>query len=343
MTKKQILLRRIFAGFICFLLFILNLPVYSLADTPVVLVSLGDSIPNGYGLTDKNAAYPVLISKRLDAIGIYLSQDGVTSEGILSRLESGAYDNALSQADIITLSIGGNDFLSKLNFEAFFLFVQGDPSKLQAIADDGVVTLSSNLPKIVSNIVKKAPRAKLILQTIYNPYAAFTNVVAGGVVFSDFVDSQIERLNQTIRLIASENAFIELCDVYASFSQSADHSFVNAIPDPLIIDPHPTPLGHLAISDVMWQVLMNMGVAEEDGLGPFLKIPQDETQEDMDETDEMPPPSESAPTKQPDEQNPKDENSDTLDSQNIAIYLLCTVSIAAVLILAVFSSKGKCK
>ena len=306
------------------------------AREPITFVSLGDSIPNGYGLTDQELAYPALLVQRMDANGIFLSRDGITSGGILSALRSGSYTQALADADVVTLSVGGNDFLSNLNFDAFFSFLQGDTSKLQEIANVGVEALSENFPKIVEKIKELSPNAILILQTVYNPYMAFSTVAAGNTVFSDYVDTQIQRLNAIITSYAEEERGIYLCDVYKAFSTSADMTLVNATPDPLMIDPHPSLRGHQCIADTMWQLFTALDIADEDGLGDFLK-PLDKVE---DPPQDLPQDAPQAPQGNPiqpprDEIEPKPHN-ETKDSNAAFWYILLSIALVAGGVLCLF-------
>jgi lysophospholipase L1-like esterase len=235
------------------------------------LVSVGDSIPNGYGLADPETAYPVLLANRLAATADFLTEDGKTSTGMLADLKKTNYKSAIRQADVVLLSIGGNDFLSLLSYTEISEFFRGNPEGLYQLANGGVAILSENFPKILGKIRTLNKDAVIVIQTVFNPYAVFQAFTVLGIELSSFMDTQIERLNDIIRSYAEEEKGIYLCDVHDQFQNAKDDSFVNAAANPLNLDPHPSLRGHQAIADGIWEVLLKAGIAHPDDKGAFLQ------------------------------------------------------------------------
>ena len=190
-----------------------------------------------------------------------------------------------------------------------------------------------------------APSAKIIVQTVYNPYISFSTVVVGEIVFSDFVGEQVERLNQTIRSFSDPIKQIYICDVYSYFNERQDLTLLNASPAPLVVDPHPTRRGHQAIGDAVWTVYLEAGIALPDGNGAFLKDVSvdsptgDNTQE---------PPSQNSQSEQNGEQNSepneepqKDESTKNINEQER--FWLISGALAGSLILLVLLWLFACK
>lgn len=86
------------------------------------LVVLGDSIATGYGLdgysAGDNSSAQGSFANRLGALYPEydnFARDGLTTEGLLSMTEDGSLSEALSGADTVVLSIGGNDLLMPMH------------------------------------------------------------------------------------------------------------------------------------------------------------------------------------------------------------------------------------
>lgn len=78
-------------------------------------VALGDSISTGYGLTSAvDDGYTYLIAKEKGYNLTNLAVDGNTASGVLSQLEKESVQASIADADIITLTVGGNDMMAYL-------------------------------------------------------------------------------------------------------------------------------------------------------------------------------------------------------------------------------------
>ena len=92
------------------------LPVRALAEEPEVYVALGDSTTSGYGLASaETEAFPALVAAERGYELVNLSSDeGVTSAAVLEQLADPAVLAEVQRADVITLTVGGNDLLGAL-------------------------------------------------------------------------------------------------------------------------------------------------------------------------------------------------------------------------------------
>lgn len=77
--------------------------------TVKTIVILGDSVAYGYGTKEGIAKY--LRESFPDSLIINLGINGLTSDGLVSRLYSGQWDRQLLSADLVLINIGGNDLL----------------------------------------------------------------------------------------------------------------------------------------------------------------------------------------------------------------------------------------
>lgn len=134
----------------------------SSSSAPLLHVALGDSIAFGFNfcdsLTGKND-YVGPITTRLDGVGeaqlSKLAVPGYTTNDLLKSTSSGSiFDVINAGAQLVTLSICGNDFLAD----------DGDASKTAA----NLVAARQNLQEILSGLGSELPGCDVIVNTIYD-------------------------------------------------------------------------------------------------------------------------------------------------------------------------------
>ncbi|MDI3326998.1 MAG: SGNH/GDSL hydrolase family protein [Alicyclobacillaceae bacterium] len=129
---------------------------------PFHYVALGDSITAGHGVPE-GAAYPDLVFRalrhspecRLENLAI----SGITSGELLTLLRR-KFAPRLHPASLVSLSIGGNDFLRRLtrgHLHPYSYF-------------QGARRLWATIPAIVQEICRLAPAAHVFVLGFYNPY-----------------------------------------------------------------------------------------------------------------------------------------------------------------------------
>ena len=231
-------------------------------------VALGDSICRGYGLDDpENQRYSSLIGKQTGCTVYNYGVDGQTGEELITFLREGKAE-ALSQADVVSVSIGGNNLLHVLSTLFFSMLgnfdlnnpasvLQMDAEDLFAAVDDAVTAFEQELPVLIELIGQQAPNAKILFQTVYNPYRSFVfpplrlngGPNGGMTTLSALADECIQRLNEKIRDGALQYGYT-VCDVYDAFEQNANR-LVNASLGKINFDPHPNAEGHAVIAEVL--------------------------------------------------------------------------------------------
>ncbi|MGN1345293.1 MAG: SGNH/GDSL hydrolase family protein [Eubacteriales bacterium] len=248
-----------------------------------VLVSLGDSIAHGYGLTNpKTDAYIALLGEILPSAAVYnFGVDGQNSAELVSMLApdaSSTLSDALASADYVTISIGANNFLG----DAFaFLRQYNDfktnPSTALTGEDitaafrefneataQGLDDLRSDLPQIIDGIRSRNEDCDILFLTCYNPYAAVSITLDWGsalpVRFPALSDACVTQMNDIIRSLSDEYGYT-VADVYKAFD-GKESRLVCASPaesgdtfDALSLDPHPTPSGHRQIAEVLYELI----------------------------------------------------------------------------------------
>ena len=112
--KKQRFL--VFIMIFAILINLLTLTLTVSATASPVYLSLGDSIASGYALTSKDDGYAYLLSKNRYELADFAVPGYDTSDLLkqLSDTSNSALQSAVSNASLITVSIGGNNFLKPL-------------------------------------------------------------------------------------------------------------------------------------------------------------------------------------------------------------------------------------
>lgn len=239
-------------------------PVQEVFGEAFCYVALGDSICRGYGLADpETQRYSSLIGKRTGCTVYNYGVDGQTGAGLVQFLRNGKAE-ALSQADVVSVSIGANNLLHTLSSLLLSLFsgldqtqsgstVQVDAENLFAAVDEALASFEQELPELLTLIGEQAPNARVLFQTVYNPYRSFSHfpVRLNGtkIYLSDLANECVERLNEMIRDGALQYGYT-VCDVYDAFEQNADQ-LVNASLGKINFDPHPNAAGHAVIAEVL--------------------------------------------------------------------------------------------
>ncbi|HHX56797.1 MAG TPA: hypothetical protein GX710_02120, partial [Clostridiales bacterium] len=230
-------------------------------ETPDVLI-LGDSISTGYGLDEGTQSYGEIVADYIDANYSNLSVNGDTSADLLSLLtEDETVIDAVTEAEIICISIGGNDMLGTLMTALSQYMEEGDTwldAKDKILADQTAVAalnanLSQDLTTAVSNIVLISQAidtlnidAEVIFQTVYNPFEIYT--VSGNALadLHSFTNIYLGALNTGIKSLYSAT----IVDTYSNF-KGYGWLFTNITSQ----DIHPNKLGHMEIASQYISVL----------------------------------------------------------------------------------------
>lgn len=159
--------KKTIAVLLCFLMLSFSFSVISFAEEPLHYVVLGDSIAKGTGLMNEDeACYGRIVADTCGYSYANYGVDGHTTDDLLGRLSEENVRNDVIKADIISISIGGNDYrhsgLVGLLFDAL---VKKDYSKADRIAEK----YYNNLCRIMGIINELNDDAVILMQTMYNP------------------------------------------------------------------------------------------------------------------------------------------------------------------------------
>lgn len=269
-VKKRLL------ALLCFLVLCLGmLPSSALASESGSYVALGDSISAGYGLGEGELSFPEMLERDTEyELTDFSSNDGVTSGDLLATLQDSEVAAAVRDADVITITVGGNDLMNAL-YEYLADALGGsmtadqirdglengsikDPITLWALmnslsgfprsfhAEDALTTLRTNLSSALERIKALNPDVTCIVANQYNPYGHMGEAAEGIV---QTFETGVQALNTTLAGVAQDQGVI-VVDVYEAFDASADNpckAHFTAIDD-FNLDFHPNALGHKLIA-----------------------------------------------------------------------------------------------
>lgn len=234
---------------LCFLICISG-PATEAAQTKPIYVALGDSIAAGYGLSDIRESYPSLLADKLGADNVNLAKNGRTSNGLLTQIHalSDSDREAISKAELITISIGGNDLIGSDNrifvlSEALISVLSGDYTMSETLQNVYNI-LKENLIDTISALKQINPDAVILLQTLYNPYLS-GNYTYGSYNVGELLDPYVNKLNEI---------YTEVYNTIEGFSIVDVASVMNGVPEYFYntFDIHPTAAGHRIIADIIY-------------------------------------------------------------------------------------------
>lgn len=157
-------------------------------EKPLSYVVLGDSIAYGSGLINStDACYGKIVAETNGYTYANHSVPGITSGVLLKMLtDNEAVRESVASADIISISIGGNNFLTdNMIGLAFASLVRKDMSGFDAIAENYYNEICS-IMDCINGLNSDVP---VLLQTIYNPQKGAAGVVylEGGIRLNDMM------------------------------------------------------------------------------------------------------------------------------------------------------------
>jgi lysophospholipase L1-like esterase len=199
------------------------------------LVALGDSLTHGLG-DASGRGYVGDVSEQYRQIGYTVIQsnlgiDGLTSNGLLNAMKQSSVQNLLQSANVILISIGGND----LNGAAGLPLID---SQRIATAE---AKFSTNITTILSAIRSVNGTAPIALVGLYNPYSG---VSSAAHQTNAIVQSWVVREEQ-ITATFPQTVVVQTFDLF----QLNPSQF-------LYVDHfHPNQAGYQRIADRVWQDL----------------------------------------------------------------------------------------
>ncbi len=186
-------------------------------DIKVVMV--GDSLTEGVGDKSKNGGYLPYLKKLLEKEkGIHKAEianygvSGHRTTQLLDRLEKPEVDKAIKEADMVIITIGGNDMIKVVSENITNLKVE-DFKK-----ENTLYNISLN--HILTTIRNENQAGSIILVGLYNPF---------GSLFSEIeeIDQVIDSWNSSSQVIISQYDhayFVEISDLFTKNNEELLHT-----------------------------------------------------------------------------------------------------------------------
>ena len=176
-------------------------------------VALGDSITTGYGLTDaENDGFAALVAQEQGYVLDNLAKVGATSDKLLNQLSEDETSTAVENADLITITIGGNDLMG-----ALYQYLADEYNKV-------------NDPDISAGDVQDALAGKDGTSDLQTKLMTVATTVIGDFADSDAATAALQNfgsnLDQIIAAIKSANQDVTIivANQYNPYSYAAEEA-----------------------------------------------------------------------------------------------------------------------
>ncbi|ATP40097.1 lysophospholipase [Solibacillus sp. R5-41] len=184
----------------------------------VKYLALGDSLTRGIGDETKEFGYTIRLQKELEKWSAVKEveldnrgKNGRRSDQLLALLQKGHYDEEIAGADLITVTLGGNDVMKVVKKNIF---------KLQkTMFDKEVPKFTANYEEIMAEIRMRNPEVPIILVGFYNPFSIIVDEITP-------FEPIVREWNTTIEDLAKqdENAcFVSIEDLFTSNEDMVYH------------------------------------------------------------------------------------------------------------------------
>lgn len=173
------------------------------------IVAAGDSLTQGVGdSTGKGGYIPYLsnLLKQENGIGEVNIQNfgvrGNNSEQLLEKIQTSEVKEAISNADMVILTIGGNDIMK---------VVKENISDLQLEDfDNQMKEFETNLFDVLKSIKKENPDTSIVLVGVYNPFSKwFSNIQEMNQVVEEW-----NEIGENIIKLYEHTYFVSIADIF---------------------------------------------------------------------------------------------------------------------------------
>lgn len=255
----------------------------------ICYVALGDSISSGYGLEEEAQRFTQQVAYENGYTLISLAQNGETSQTLLQRLQAPEAMEAVAQADVITMTIGGNDLMHALYVYLVDRYQASNPDasptvdEMQEALMGGDMTMltfamgeiqgfsaseqeqealeqySDNLTQVLTTMRMANPEACLVLVNQYNPYSyllrefsKYSPLAHAAQDIEQAFGSGVTALNETIARVGEQKG-CSVVDVYTAFEDAQENPCNAAVSAfaKVNLDFHPNAYGHRLIAQAV--------------------------------------------------------------------------------------------
>ncbi|MGE7023005.1 GDSL-type esterase/lipase family protein [Solibacillus cecembensis] len=184
----------------------------------VKYLALGDSLTRGVGDETQEFGYTIRLQKELEKWPAVKQveldnrgKNGRRSDQLLALLQKGHYDEEIAEADLITLTLGGNDVMKVVKKHLF--------SMQKSMFDKALPNFMVNYEEIMAEIRMRNPEVPIILVGFYNPFSIIVDEITPFDPIIYEWNADIEKMAQQ-----DENAcFVSIEDLFTSNEDMVYH------------------------------------------------------------------------------------------------------------------------
>ena len=212
-------------------------------------VLLGDSIAKGAGIVNyEEACYGRIIANTNGYNFVNYGVDGLKSSQLLAMFKRQDVKESIKNADIINISIGGNNYLHG----NILLLLLGVLFRIDPILDNMLDAYYDDLCQIFGIIREANHDAVILMQTLYNPSTG---------IFRPLLQYGADKLNERIFQYDKEHPdTIIIVDIAAKLNgKGYCFAFI-----------HPTARGNEEIAKILLKVLYDLGLGKT--TEPVIKV-----------------------------------------------------------------------
>lgn len=239
------LIKRLVCVVLCFTLCMSLLVIGASAEERKLnYLVIGDSIAEGFGVTNRNdSGYGKIVADTNGYNYKNLGHMGYTSEDLLDFVENNStYEYYIEWADIITISVGGNDFLLD---NPVGLVLSGIIHYYKPF-DTRAERFNQNFEALIEAIRELNPDAVILVQTLYNTWTTFAY---------DIFQAAADRINAEIYSYLEKNPdSYYIVDTRAAFYKNPSLITSDTI--------HPNAEGNVVLARLTLEALHDIGVGE---------------------------------------------------------------------------------
>ncbi|WP_349655000.1 GDSL-type esterase/lipase family protein [Paenibacillus sp. G2S3] len=188
------------------------------------VVALGDSLAKGTGDNSGDGFVKRMVSG-LSAKGIEVELlgnmgiNGLTTTGLQSKLDEDGVDYALHLANVILLSIGGNDLFKDSNILQNSGALQSESTTDQELTPESLLAAlpeaAGRLGKILEKINEINPNAQIYYMGLYNPFGDIPDLLLPG-------NQAVAKWNNAAMDIINKHSNMTLVPTFDLFNKHLD-------------------------------------------------------------------------------------------------------------------------
>lgn len=236
-------MKKIIAVVLCALMAFSALVVPCFADDALHYVVIGDSIARGAGVYNSaDACFGRIVADTNGYDYVNFGIDGYTSWQLKDYIRSGNVTAALAEADVISVSIGGNDYLQQ-NLPKLITHVTFGNYK---IVNDIQENYREHLTDIFDYITGINPDVVILAQTLYNPRTDLVKYPFGEAT---------KRVNEVVNeMPAKYPGIVYVVDTVPFIEGKIECVAMDGI--------HPSAYGNIVIATLVLEELYELGLGE---------------------------------------------------------------------------------